>query len=285
MRKVLLATTALVAITGVTAANADISISGSTEYHYTQPSSGSNLTEMDGNVTIKASADAGDTGVTYSVVYNQSVGQAAGVVDVEDIYIDINGDFGRLFLGQTDGALDAMDNFTGHNMTIEGHTRSAVTTALSIQEDTGTVNYISPSVNGVTLYGAVDDTNGKTGYGINYSSSMGTIGYQSLAGGGTEATMVMGQVDVAGITVGMASRSSTTDGAKTTSSDVGVNYSVDALAFSAVAQKSSNGAKTTTVGVQDTVAPGVYAQLEQVSDRTAAAVDSTSTFMALGVKF
>ena len=40
MRKVLLATTALVAVSGVTAANADISISGNYEWEYTTNDAG-----------------------------------------------------------------------------------------------------------------------------------------------------------------------------------------------------------------------------------------------------
>jgi hypothetical protein len=288
MRKVLLATTALVAMS-VTAAQADITISGNAEYHYTQPSTGANLSEMDGNITIKGSSTA-DSGVTYGVVYNQSVGQSdggtdGGTVDVEDIYLNITGDFGRVFLGQTDQALDGMDGYTGNNMTIEGHTGSVNSTALTSEEDTPTVNYISPSVNGVRFGAQVDDTNGNTGFAVEYKHAMGTIGYQSLGGGGADQTMVMGSVSFGNVTLGAASKETDTSGTKTTASDVGVNYSMDDVLLSAVAQKSSDGAKTQTFGLQYTVAPGVYAQIEQVSDRTAAAVDSTSTFMALGITF
>jgi hypothetical protein len=288
MRKVLLATTALVAMS-VTAAQADVSISGNAEYHYTQPSTGANLTEMDGNITIKGSSTA-DSGVTYGVVYNQSVGQSnagadGGTVAVEDIYLDISGDFGRVFLGQTDQALDGMDGYTGNNMTIEGHAGSVLTTALTSEEATPTANFISPSINGVTLGAQVDDTNGNTGFAVQYQHSMGTIGYQSLGGGGQDQTVVMGSVSVGNVTIGAASKETDTSGVKTTASDIGVNYSMGDVLLSAVAQKSSNGAKTQTFGAQYTVAPGVYAQIEQVSDRTAAAVDSTSTFMALGIQF
>ena len=288
MRKILLATTALVAMS-VTGAQADVSISGNAEYHYTQPSTGANVSEMDGNITIKGSSTA-DSGVTYGVVYNQNVGQSTGgtdggTVDVEDIYLNITGDFGRIFLGQTDQALDGMDGYTGNNMTIEGHTGSINTTALTSEEDLPTVNFISPSINGVTLGAQVDDTNGNTGFAVEYKHSMGTIGYQSLGGGGADQTMVMGSVTVGAFTLGAASKETDTSGTKTTASDIGVNYSMGDVLLSAVSQKSSDGAKTQTFGAQYTVAPGVYAQVEQVSDRTAAAVDSTSTFMALGIKF
>jgi hypothetical protein len=39
---------------------------------------------------------------------------------------------------------------------------------------------------------------------------MGKIGYQSLSGGGTDVTMVMGSVTVAGLTIGAASRDTDT---------------------------------------------------------------------------
>ena len=52
MRKVLLATTALVAFGGITAANADISISGNYEWEYTQTDAGSTF-GSDSHVNIK----------------------------------------------------------------------------------------------------------------------------------------------------------------------------------------------------------------------------------------
>ena len=65
MRKVLLATTALVAVSGVTAANADISISGNYEWEYTTNDAGTVHGSDDGNVNIKA-VNAADNGMTFT---------------------------------------------------------------------------------------------------------------------------------------------------------------------------------------------------------------------------
>ena len=76
MRKVLLATTALVAITGVTAAHADISISGNIEFEY---ESGDATDDMntDGQIIVESSMTA-DNGVTYGVTWARKA-EAAGI--------------------------------------------------------------------------------------------------------------------------------------------------------------------------------------------------------------
>ena len=71
MRKILLATTALVAMS-VTAAQADLSISGAYQFEYKQVSSGSNAASSDGNITFKGT-NAADNGITYSVVANNGI--------------------------------------------------------------------------------------------------------------------------------------------------------------------------------------------------------------------
>jgi len=92
MRKVLLATTALVAMS-VTAASADITISGSYRYQYAIENEAANVSSSDGNVTIKASTTA-DNGITYTVVQNNGIHTG----DVEDAYLEMSGDFGTIFL-------------------------------------------------------------------------------------------------------------------------------------------------------------------------------------------
>ena len=62
MRKVLLATTALVAVSGVTAANADISISGNYEWEYTTNDAGTYLVRRL-HIAIKGT-NAADNGMT-----------------------------------------------------------------------------------------------------------------------------------------------------------------------------------------------------------------------------
>ena len=66
MRKVLLATTALVAMS-VTAAQADISISGNYEWEYTTNDDWHKAGSDDGHINIKAT-NAADNGMTFTAV-------------------------------------------------------------------------------------------------------------------------------------------------------------------------------------------------------------------------
>ena len=119
MRKVLLATTALVAVAGVTAANADISISGNYEWEYTTNDAGTTWGD-DGHINITA-VNAADNGMTWtakSVITNSS--DAGAQVNAEAAYISVEGDFGKIVLGDMDdSAASAMDGALGRNNDIE----------------------------------------------------------------------------------------------------------------------------------------------------------------------
>ena len=105
MRKVLLATTALVAVGGVSVANAaDISISGNLEWEYRNSANGASMAE-DGNMVVNASTTS-DAGVTYAVTQNFT-GTSVGNGVIEAAYITISsGEMGTLYLGDADDDAD-----------------------------------------------------------------------------------------------------------------------------------------------------------------------------------
>jgi hypothetical protein len=109
MRKVLLATTALVAMTSVQAANADITISGGMDWSYYTYDDGTSAYVSDGNVKIKATTTA-DNGITYQVY--QSVGIHTGTE--EDSSITVSGDFGKIQMGGQDSVIDGLDGDVSH---------------------------------------------------------------------------------------------------------------------------------------------------------------------------
>ena len=117
MRKVLLATTALVAFGGITAANADISISGNYEWEYTQNDAGSTFGD-DGHINIKA-VEAADNGMTFTAMTTFGGGTAANTT--QNNYVQVDGDFGTVYLGNVDGnsAASLMDGALGRNKDIE----------------------------------------------------------------------------------------------------------------------------------------------------------------------
>jgi len=288
MRKVLLATTALVAMS-VTAASADITISGSYRYQYAIENEAANASSSDGNVTIKASSTA-DNGITYTVVQNNGIHTG----DVEDAYLEMSGDFGTIFLGQTDSALDRVDGITADNQAYKrfgnGTTAapSIASQAIGVgSEANATVNFISPSMNGFQVVGSSDDTAGESGFGIGYSNDLASVIYQAKGGGGTEETMVAAGISVAGFGVNVSSKESTTGSTKTTSDGIAVSYSINGINLVAESARGTVGArkdKYTNIGATYSVAPGVTAAVEAFDDDTNN-TKTSGTFLSLNVSF
>ena len=150
MRKVLLATTALVAAAGVTAANADISISGNYEWEYRNLDTGTDFAD-DGHINITA-VNAADNGMTWtakSVLTNSS--DDAAQVNAESAYIQVEGDFGRIVFGDmADSAASSMDGALGRNNDIE--TNGGLGDADTAIGAAGTdIAWFSPSMSGFQI--------------------------------------------------------------------------------------------------------------------------------------
>ena len=141
MRKILLTTTALVALGGVSAASA-VDISGSYGFTYTDTSNtgGSadaagvsgdafgNDTQLDFTNSITT-----DAGLTWTALYRIN-----GTPAVEDMGLTVSGDFGTAMAGQTDGIVDGMDGFMlGSAMAESGGPGTTNNTALTYSLNTG----------------------------------------------------------------------------------------------------------------------------------------------------
>ena len=154
MRKVLLATTALVAMS-VTAAQAfDLSIGGNYEFEYTTSDTG-DTASSDGQIGFSASKTA-DNGVTWSWNGDMKNDDGAGF---EGSYIKASSaEMGTLYLGDVDDdALTMMDGALGINNDIETQNMSAATGASTVTANgTSEINYISPSIAGMKLGIAMD---------------------------------------------------------------------------------------------------------------------------------
>jgi hypothetical protein len=257
MRKVLLATTALVAVSGVTAANADISISGNYEFEYV--SGASNTIGSDGNVVIEANiADAG--GVNYSWVGNLTAGN--GQSAFEETYIAISSDdMGTLYLGDLNDSVNGlMDGNLGINNDIESENATAGTSTVIATQTIG-VSFVSPSIAGLKFGISADPQAETTEYAINYS-----MAGMSLYYGGTETQTAVGvKGSLAGFTVAVGS--SSTDGSQEKASDVAVKYSlpngITVAGLSAKGTDSSGNKVTyTNFGASYSIADGVTAKVE-----------------------
>ena len=207
MRKVLLTTTALVALGGVSAASA-IDISGTYMFDYTindngtANTGGNNNTAMGSDARIVFSGSTtSDAGITFGGSYALS---AAGAVEDQGIYM--SGDFGYVMMGATDGVVDGMDTFMNSAAAVEvgaGTTNSGTTGTVAAGlngsatlTDAATaekVGYRSPEISGFQ-FGVSHTDAGRTSKADNnqwivtYDFGVAKVGYAQATIGAAAGT-------------------------------------------------------------------------------------------------
>ena len=207
MRKVLLTTTALVALGGVSAASA-IDISGTYMFDYTMNDNGTANTGGNNNTAMGSDArivfsgsSTSDAGITFGGSYALS---AAGGVEDQGIYM--SGDFGYVMMGATDGVVDGMDTFMNSAAavevgagTINSGTTGAVASGLNgsaTLSDTATaekVGYRSPEISGFQ-FGMSHTDAGRTSKADNnqwivtYDFGVAKVGYAQATIGAAAGT-------------------------------------------------------------------------------------------------
>ena len=197
MRKVLLATTALVALGGVSAASADISVSVANEMKYSSWSnnvtSAANKTSVTNDSTIKISASSVlDNGLSIS-----SYGAQDATTGFDDFGFSIAGDFGTLgFKGSESGdAFATAADVTadeGNKITAARFAATGNQFMLPADESVegSDVSYLSPDINGFQFSIGMADTglnSDDTSMGAQYSMTSGdatiTVKYASSEAG------------------------------------------------------------------------------------------------------
>ena len=267
MRKVLLTTTALVALGGVSAASA-IDISGNYQFDYVTTSNSGASADAAGESNDTLGSDGlisfsgestSDAGLTFGArvtMQTNSTGGNAGVA-VEDQGAYISGDFGYIMMGQTDGVVDTMDNHMHSGNIVEngaGTTNSTVNSSSAIgdSEGAGKIGYRSPEVSGfqvgVTYSDAgagAEENNDTTAWIVTYDLGVAKLGYASSKTGDadnagadiTETNYGVGtSVAGIGINVGFgtdktAGENGAADTSKIDTRDVELSYSMDAVSF------------------------------------------------------
>ena len=266
MRKVLLATTAIAAM-GVTAAQADISISGNYEWEYTTNDTGTAWSD-DGHINIKAT-NAADNGMTFTAVSVITNNSGANASNTEANYIQVDGDFGSIILGDyDDSAASAMDGALGRNNDIETQVSLGdADTAIGIG-GTADITWMSPSLSGFKVGLSKDLTDsdtdlndGKTDVGVTYS-----IGGASVYYGNSDDDTAFGvKGSIAGFTVAVGNK--TVSGSTEKANDVAVKYTLGngiTIAALSATGTSSAGAKTkaSNFGASYAIVPGVKLNAE-----------------------
>ena len=192
MRKILLTTTALVALGGVSAASADIAITGSASYNYTTGTGGTFATDDD---TMSATVDFK---LAASTVMDNGMSASSGLnlheTGIDDFGWSLAGDFGTLKFGgyaeddfgamATDVTADEGDGFN------EGGANAGAIEYGSVMPgdehiDASEISLTLPSVSGVTvMLGA--HTNDSSMAGVSYAATAGsmgiTLGYSQSSG-------------------------------------------------------------------------------------------------------
>jgi hypothetical protein len=297
MRKVLLATTALVAFGGITAANADISISGNYEWEYTNKDSGSTFGD-DSHINIKGTI-AADNGMTFTAV------TVLGNGDMDSNHIKVDGDFGTVYLGDVDGnsASSLMDGALGRNKDIEGQLGAGGQTTDSGTADTAIfldggadIIYMSPSVGGLQVgFGAdltdsdASVTDGAVDMAASYSMAGVNLFMSGTSGQAFDKSNFGVSTSLAGLNIGVGSMSEG-GSSKAKANDVGVNYTlanglkVAALSSSGTGRDGTTKIKMSNFGASYSIVPGVKLNAES-GVLTKAGVDENYTWIAVNMSF
>ena len=304
MRKVLLATTALVAMGGVSAASADITLSASSEFQYIT-NSGTGTTPLaaeDRDVATQV-----DFGLAASAALDNGMTVAAGLdldenAGKDDSGFTLSGDFGTIgFGGYAEAVHGGMstDVTADEGWTLHANYKKPADEYIAHSD----LSLKLPAVSGVTLSvgmsdGATSSADG-TQAGLSYTMAAGsmtvTVGYGTSSTGAADSDATSTGIKVvAGNTTVVAAVNET---GKHSGNSVGITYKVsDVLtvqAYTGTMEKSDVSAyeaKDTGIGFSYTVTPGLTLAVTQndfsgKGDATAGAEDGSRTAITLNASY
>ena len=297
MRKILLASTALVAMTSVSAMAADVTISGSTDIRYysidddgvtTDQDYFSQETDLDVNFSQTT-----DSGLTMSL----ALGFHDGSTD--DSVFKLSGDFGTIMVEDGGDRKDDSDAVESMDIDVDGYTNDEGYSSADGPEYGGgfsatadnSISYTLPAMaEGLSVAVALSDGTSDaktTAYGLTYTGSTGTVGFKLAAAASsvdngtaeTDKTHYGLEITSGAITLGLASngQDKSDDDADYSSSEMGIKYAVsDVLTIAAMNRTAETGDATkdyemTAYGATYTIAPGLTTSV------TSSDVDVSST--------
>jgi len=298
MRKVLLASTALVALTSASAMAADVTISGSYEALYSMVDDDGVTTDTDSlsssNDLDFSFSETTDSGISMSY----STGFSSGSQD--DSTLTITADMGTIRItNEDDDAVEGLDIDVDGYTAEEGRT-TAPEYGGGFSATTGSsVSYTLPSMmDGLTVAVAMSDGTGDAkdvGYGLSYSGASGDVSFKIAAAAGsvdngtaetdqshyglsiTTGAITLGvEVNNQDITGGTAAENA----ADYESTGFGLSYAVsDALTIGGYSRTAETGTASekfeeTAVGATYTIATGLSASITSTSSDIDATNDS-----------
>tara|TARA_B100001057_G_C22820942_1_gene939382 strand:- start:499 stop:1377 length:879 start_codon:yes stop_codon:yes gene_type:complete len=292
MRKVLLASTALVALGSVSAMAADISISGSSEMVIDM---GDSATADDSNIVTEHDiaitfSNTSDSGISTSMVFGMDDADNSA----DDLIVTISGDFGAIsYTGASDDhALTSMDveasGTAEENVgTVAGYTGALP--GIGVRH----VTYTLPSiVDGLTVRASAGNTaaDGEAAsYAASFNAGVATIVYGEVRGHTQTDTHVGVSVPLGAATIMLAQNSNDEAGEDNTATLIGATYKVsDVLTVGLESDKGEDGTAANdysmaSFGATYTIAPGLSASI--TSAETDADEDYNFTSIGLHVSF
>ena len=287
MRKILLASTAIVALTSVSAMATDITISGSSSLILADNSTNTNgggsiSAEMDMSVNF---SNTMDNGMTAGMGF--ALHEASGVYD--GLSWTLGGDFGTLKVtpGSTSSnyvaAMDDTGQYAGEGLDIGADLLGAARGSTP-----GTVVGLSlPAVSGISI--AIEAGQDHFGAGATMGvgpASINVAQMKSAAIDGTSASVELGFGD---ITIGYEQNKNETSSSETEGTIMGAKYVMGAatLAYEKMDHKTGNtkDKESTQLQASYTITPGVTAVVSS-SDVSGSAVSTTElTEIQLKVSF
>jgi len=260
---------------------ADVTVSGSQEWNY-QDNNGSSTSEIDGTVKIGASTETANGISVSAVIALDDAGDADGGGS-----LTLGGDFGKVTLGDTSGAIDAVDDINdwGYEATtgVDGDDAALLWALPSMVPNLSV--YFSSGTD--STEGAGQDGTNHTGVSFRYTAGPATISYgQQDTKAGGEERVASASVSMNGLTAGYELHTATTDAnVDTDTTSIGLVYSMGditlALENNTTESAGTTSADLTAVGVHYSLGGGVTLFAEQKDD----AKDSTAETTYLGASF
>jgi outer membrane protein OmpU len=268
---------------------ADVTISGAGEVIFID-AAGSTSTQVDQVFTVGASTELAN-GMTVSTDINMGADDdgETGLFNEGGNSVTISGAFGKIDIGDTSGAVDAIDDITESAKELgqgtDGDDAAVLWTLPTLVEGL-TVN-ISMNTDTNTADSDVDSAGKANGVSVKYSNSGLTIGYGvNDYDSNVEEAIYNASYSMSGVTLALESLKDTTAaGVETKQNAYGLTYKTGDLLIGVETQEQSSAGSVATdytiYTVQYSLGGGVTAYIETSDDAKTANSDTT----AAGLEF
>jgi len=268
---------------------ADITISGASEAIFID-TAGATSTQVDQAFTVGASTELAN-GMTLSTDINMGADDdgETGLFNEGGNSVTVSGAFGKIDIGDTSGAVDAIDDVTESAKELgqgtDGNDAAVLWTLPTLAEGL-TVN-VSVNTDSNTADSDVDTAGKANGVSVKYSNSGLTLGYGvNEYDSNVEEAMYNASYSMSGVTVALESLKDTTAaGVETKQNAYGLTYTTGDLLLGVETQETSSAGSVSTdytiYTVQYSLGGGVTAYIETSDDAKTANSDTT----AAGLEF